>query len=143
MTSIQQIQTMVYGFVSSLLLCMIYAFVNRLFYRLQHTIRRLSIQLIIMIGLGYLFYVGLVFINGGVLRFYIGIAFILGYLFYQLYYASGWLVFLEYIIKIIKKICFPIYFISKKIYRLKKSLMKIRENQKCHNKSVEKRQNIS
>ncbi|WP_399201156.1 spore cortex biosynthesis protein YabQ [Tannockella kyphosi] len=115
MSSLQQIQSFVYAFVVSMVLLMVYAFLNRLFYRFEKSIFRLVIQVLMMSGFGFLTYWGLVMIQGGVVRLYQVVVFIIGYFFYQFFYASGWQIFLEYIMLGLSKVFFPILFLFRKI----------------------------
>ena len=110
MNLLTQFQSVVYSFIFSLFASFIYSFVNRLVYRFKKTILRLIIQVILGMILGFLYYGGLVVINHGILRFYYIIALAFGYIMYQNYYAFYCLLWIEKLIRKIKKLLSPIYF---------------------------------
>lgn len=115
MSLLQQVQGVIYSFCSGLFFSMIYAFINRLFYRFNKSIFRTFIQIILGSFFGFIYYFGFVYINNGIIRIYYMIFFIGGYFIYHLYYAYHWLVFIEYIMKYIKIILFPLLFIFRNI----------------------------
>lgn len=116
MALIEQIQGIFYSFSCAFLLCAMYSFFNRIFYRLKKSILRIIIQINLGILFGLIYFVGLVIINNGVLSVYFVLFFILGFFIYQHWYSVFFLNIYERIVKKIKILISPITFCLKKIH---------------------------
>lgn len=134
MSLLQQIQGVIYSFVCSFSMCLIYAILNRIFYFFGKSIARLFIQVCIGLLFGYIFYRGIVYINDGMIRIYFIISFLLGYLFYNIFYSFYWLVMVEKWMYYFKKILFPLYFI---FFKFRAILIRVRKVKIWRKKQIE------
>ena len=114
MNLLTQFQCLFYSFFYGFIMTGIYHVVNRFLYKVPIVLRYLF-QVLVGIAFGVFYFYGLVLLNDGILRFYFFIMIFIGYLFYQKYYAYHFLVNLEQIIRIIKKIISPFLFFFRKI----------------------------
>ena len=71
MDLVKQIQGISYSLVFGFTFTFIYSLINRLFYKYHKRIFRLILQIVIGIIFGYLYYLGLLVINNGVVRIYL------------------------------------------------------------------------
>lgn len=125
MELVKQLQGVVYSAIYGLLFSFIYSFINRLFYRYKTKIIRCILQVCIGVLFGLTYYYGLIAINNGVIRIYFIISILIGYIIYEHYYALPSLIVIENIMKMIKKVLRPMYFIFDKIHVIIKKMKKV------------------
>ena len=116
MNVLEQFQAIIYSFIFGIIGSMIYATINRLFYRYKTKLLRLLLQVILGIGFALLYYTLLVQINNGLVRAYFLAMIVLGYIIYEQYYACGFLRILEYGMIIIKRLIYPIHYLLRYIH---------------------------
>jgi hypothetical protein len=124
MKLLNQFQGVVYSFVYSILFSFLYSFINRLFFKYKKNILRYLLQICIGIIFGVTYYYGLLIINHGILRLYYFVGLVMGYIIYENYYAFYMLLWLEKVMKIIKKLLSPIIFIFQKFHGILKAVKK-------------------
>ena len=80
MDLIRQIQGIGYSLVYGFVFTFVYSLINRLLYKYHQCIIRLFLQIIIGIIFGYIYYLGLLRINNGVIRIYFFVSMLIGYI---------------------------------------------------------------
>ncbi|MFQ6792817.1 spore cortex biosynthesis protein YabQ [Thomasclavelia sp.] len=125
MDLINQLQGISYSLVFGFLFTFVYSLINRVFYKYHQSIFRYIIQIITGVVFGYLYYLGLLVINNGVIRFYFIISMLFGYLVYLNYYSYYMFYVIEAVVKMLKYILSPIIFIFKKINGIIKRMKKV------------------
>lgn len=126
MNLIKQIQGISYSLIFGFIFTFIYSLINRLFYQYHKRIFRLILQIIIGIIFGYLYYVGLLVINNGVIRGYFIISLLVGYILYLNYYGYYMYRVIEIIVNMLKYLIRPIAYAYKKISAIIKTVGKVR-----------------
>lgn len=139
MNLLQQFQSLFYSFFFGFISTGIYHVMNRLFYKIP-SLMRYVLQIFIGFSFGFCYFLGLVKINNGIMRFYFFVFIFMGYLFYQKYYAYHLLYYLEKIVHVIKRILKPFIFFFRKINviilkKVKKVKLKWRKNDNPNIKS--------
>ncbi|WP_353505760.1 hypothetical protein [Thomasclavelia cocleata] len=86
---------------------------------------RLFLQIIIGIIFGYIYYLGLLRINNGVIRLYFFISMLIGYILYLNYYSYYMFFLIELIVRMIKYILRPIIFIFRKVNGIMKRVKRV------------------
>lgn len=120
-----QVRSCFYCFLFGFMMLGIYHLFHRLVWYMPFFIKGIC-HFFIGLFLAYIYYLGLVYVNGGLLYMYYIFFVLLGYLLYQRYYAYYELVCLEKIILLIKKIFHPIIFFLRMINAIiKKRVRKV------------------
>lgn len=125
MDLVKQIQGIGYSFVFGFIFTFVYSLVNRLLYKYHKYIFRHFLQIIIGIVFGYIYYLGLLKINNGIIRGYFVVSVLAGYILYLNYYGYYMFFVIEAIVKIIKYFLRPIIFIFRKVNGIMKSIKKV------------------
>ena len=114
MNLIQQVQGVVYSFVFGMVFTFIYYLINSCFFTTKQLFRYFfSVVIGIMFGSAY--YLGLLIINEGIIRFYFIVAIVCGYVIYQNYYSDKMMIVIIKLKRTIKRLLKPIVFICRKI----------------------------
>ena len=124
MTLTVQLQSTIYSFFFGFFFSGCYSFINRLFYRYRKRLIRCFIQVVIGFSIGILYFLGLIKVNDGIIRFYYFIALLMGYLFYEIYYAMYCLLLMERFMKRLKQLLLPLLLVFKKIHGIIKIIGK-------------------
>ena len=124
MTLTVQLQSIAFSFFFGFFFSGFYSFINRLFYRYRKRLIRYFLQVIVGFLVGLLYFLGMVKINDGIIRFYYFIALLIGYLFYEINYAMYCLILLERFMKLLKKILLPLLLVFRKIHGIIKIIRK-------------------
>lgn len=135
-----QFQSIIYSVLFGFVMTGVYHIINRFLFKLFY-ILRVILQVGLGLGFGFLYFQGLVWINDGILRIYYFFCILIGYLFYQKYYAFYLLYYLEYVISFFKRILSPFIFffrrisviIQKSIRKVKKRWQRQKRNQDMEN----------
>lgn len=125
MDLVKQIQGISYSLVFGFTFTFIYSLINRLFYKYHKRIFRLNLQIVIGIIFGYLYYLGLLVINNGVVRIYFIISMVIGYVLYLNYYSYYMFFLIEIIVSMLKYLLRPIIFIFRKISGIIKRMKRV------------------
>lgn len=125
MDLIRQIQGISYSLVYGFVFTFVYSLINRLFYKYHQCIIRLFLQIIIGAVFGYIYYLGLLKINNGVIRIYFFVSMLIGYILYLNYYNYYMFILIELIVKMIKYILRPIIFLFRKVNGIIKRVKKV------------------
>lgn len=125
MDLVKQIQGISYSLVFGFTFTFIYSLINRLFYKYHKRIFRLILQIVIGIIFGYLYYLGLLVINNGVVRIYFIISMVIGYVLYLNYYSYYMFFLIEIIVSMLKYLLRPIIFIFRKISGIIKRMKRV------------------
>ena len=125
MDLVKQIQGISYSLVFGFTFTFIYSLINRLFYKYHKRIFRLILQIVIGIIFGYLYYLGLLVINNGVVRIYFIISMVIGYVLYLNYYSYYMFFLIEIIVSMLKYLLRPIIFIFRKISGRRKRMKRV------------------
>ena len=99
--------------------------ISYLFYKYHKRIFRLILQIVIGIIFGYLYYLGLLVINNGVVRIYFIISMVIGYVLYLNYYSYYMFFLIEIIVSMLKYLLRPIIFIFRKISGIIKRMKRV------------------
>lgn len=114
MNLLEQFQCCFYSFLFGFVSVSIYHLFHRLLWYMPFIIKGIC-HFLIGLLLAFVYYLGHVYINYGILYIYEFLFLFIGYLVYQKYYAYYELVYLEGMIVLIKKIFHPIVFFLRKI----------------------------
>lgn len=125
MDLVKQVQGIGYSLIFGFVFTFIYSLVNRLLYKYHQRIIRLFLQVIIGIIFGYLYYLGLLKINNGVIRIYFFVSILVGYILYLNYYNYYMFFLIELIVKMIKYILKPILFLFQKVNGIIRRVKKV------------------
>lgn len=115
MDLVKQIQGISYSFIYGFVFTFVYSLINRLLYKYHQRIFRFFLQIIIGIVFGYIYYLGLLKINNGVIRIYFFISMLVGYILYLNYYSYYMFFLIELLVKVIKYILRPMIFLFRKV----------------------------
>lgn len=115
MNLVTQIQGVGYSFVFGLVFSFIYHFIHRCFIKCKQRLFRLCLQIVIGVVFGIVYYYGLLVINEGLIRMYFLAALLFGYIVYQNYYSHKMMVIIEKMVKWLKYVFSPLFFVFRKI----------------------------
>ena len=114
MSLLTQFQCLIYCFVYGFVFSGIYHVFNRLLYGL-HVSLKIVLQVMAGVCFAYCFYVGLIYLNNGVMSLYFFIFVFVGYAFFQRHYSHILLFYLEKCARIYRRIIRPYIFFFRKI----------------------------
>lgn len=111
MTLLTQFRCLYYSFCFGIFMMFVFCIVNRIFLRYRFFL--CVSDGLIGVFLGYIYYIGLVCINTGILRVYDFILLLLGYMMFMRYYRLKWMFSIEKVVKYVNKIisCILFFFV--------------------------------
>ena len=114
MSILVSFRTLFYCFVFGFVFSAIYHIFNRLIYRFYY-ILKLFLLFVLGVCFSYCFFIGLIYINDGILRIYFLMFLFMGYVFFQKYYSFILIYYLEKYVRIYRRIIKPFIFFFKRI----------------------------
>ncbi|MBR3841134.1 MAG: hypothetical protein IKM20_08370, partial [Erysipelotrichales bacterium] len=111
-----QIKSLIYMLLAGFMYALLYSLYNRFFYIFRRSIVIYILEIFSQTLLAYLVYIGLYFINHGILNIYLILMFLLGIYIYLNFYSTFFLSTFERFMYFLRKLVAPLRIVYLKIF---------------------------
>lgn len=125
MNLITQIQGIGYSFSYALIASFFYHVINRTIIKVKWKVMKIILEILVGINFATGYYLGLIFINEGIIKLYFILVMIFGYLIYELYFHQNLIGVIDFVTKYVKCVFLPIRFVFRKFNDIMKNTKRV------------------